>query len=260
MRNYSLIGFLLSFLASSALLAQSPQVTEVWKAEQAFAQMATDSSVKQAFLHFLYPEAYVFTPKAENGHAVYSQRPDGGPLLEWAPSWVVVSQSGEMALSTGCFQVLDRNDRNVLAQGQFVSVWMKDSLGIWRVMADMGNVGDCSTIAFLESRQLNGTESVGEVGLPQEIALNDFTGASGIHAVGKGLAFSEQMDEEVLREILAVNNTNVLHSRHSQAKDMAYSLGTYERKIADKTVEGTFLAIWQRHPEGWKILWYIQNE
>ena len=260
MRNYSLIGLLLSLFSSSILLAQSSQVEEVWKAEQAFAQMGTDSSVKQAFLHFLHPEAYVFTPQAENGHAVYSKRPDGGPLLEWAPAWVVVSQSGEMALSTGCFQILDRNDRKMLTQGQFVSVWMKDSLGIWRVMADMGNVGDCSTIAFPESYQLNGTERIGEMGLPREIALNDFTGASGIHAVGKGLAFGEQVDEEVLRETLAVNNTKVLHSQLSQAKDMAYSLGTYERKIVDKTVEGTFLAIWHRHPEGWKILWYIQNE
>ncbi|MDN4165150.1 hypothetical protein QWY31_06535 [Cytophagales bacterium LB-30] len=232
----------------------------MWKAEQGFAQMASDSSVKQAFLHFLHPEAYVFTPKAENGHAVYSQRPEGGPLLEWAPAWVVVSQSGEMALSTGCFQVLQRDNRELLAQGQFVSVWMKDSLGNWRVMADMGNVGDCSAAAFPASRQLNGLNEARDKKLPQAVNLDHFAAGSGIHASGKGIHFREQMKDNDLLEVLAVDHAEILYSQHSQAGDMAYSLGRYERKTEDKILSGSFLAIWHRHQEGWKILWYIQNE
>lgn len=103
--------------------------------EKAFAQMAKDKSVKEAFLQYLAPEAVVF----EKGQAVNAvnhwQNTSFQEQLTWQPTWAGIANSGELGYTAGSWQ--SYNQQKQTATGSFVTLWKKIDKN-WKVLADIG--------------------------------------------------------------------------------------------------------------------------
>ena len=66
---------------------------------------------------------------------------EGGPEIIWRPQFVVVLESGDLALSRGPYRLRFVNDagERVELWGTYNSVWRKTSAGQWRIIFDAGN-------------------------------------------------------------------------------------------------------------------------
>lgn len=61
--------------------------------------------------------------------------------LEWTPQEAVVADSGELGFTWGYYvtTVHDRNGALVTSYGKYLDVWRRQSDGVWRWIADIGN-------------------------------------------------------------------------------------------------------------------------
>ena len=64
------------------------------------------------------------------------------PKLLWEPVSAVVAKGGDLAYTLGRWESVADPDgkRNVLATGNYLTVWKKTAAGEWKVATDMGNV------------------------------------------------------------------------------------------------------------------------
>jgi len=119
-------------------LFAAAQVDEVAQAERAFAQMATDSGTKKAFLHFLADSSYIFykgDPYAALSY--WKSLPERTTLLLWKPVYTGVASSGEIGFSTGPFEQRAQAGGPVGESGNYNSIWAKDKQGQWKVVIDI---------------------------------------------------------------------------------------------------------------------------
>lgn len=129
----------LALLVPALGFAQAPLRTPeaVAAAERAFAELAGKVGTPAAFLANLTEDALVFTPKAENGHAVQRAQKGDGSRLSWAPEHVELAASGDFAISTGPWQWRPGPGDAPAAQGHFLSLWVLRGER-WRVLLDVG--------------------------------------------------------------------------------------------------------------------------
>ena len=111
-------------------------------AEIAFARMAAQRGIRDAFLANFDDEGIAFEPAPVRLRTVWNTRPaPSDPLaqtLDWKPLQVGVSRSGNFGYSTGPYTLVDRSRPGVVRHGVFFSVWRKDSMGRWKVLLDAG--------------------------------------------------------------------------------------------------------------------------
>ncbi len=124
-------------------MTPSETAVEIIKTENAFAQMANDAGMVDAFLKYLHDDAVVFRPKPLNGKRWYSSRPATTARLKWWPTYVEAASAGDLGLSTGPYEFRsDDSDTVPVYHGHFVSIWQRQPDGKFLVMADLGNSHD----------------------------------------------------------------------------------------------------------------------
>jgi ketosteroid isomerase-like protein len=115
--------------------------------ERAFARLAQDRNIREAFITYLLDDAITFSPAPEKGRASWQKRKEPparepGKLppvsLLWAPVSGDASIAGDMGYSTGPFVVRDNSGKRPEDHGLFFSVWKKQPDGQWRVALDIG--------------------------------------------------------------------------------------------------------------------------
>ena len=64
-----------------------------------------------------------------------------GYRLKWDPTQAVVATSGDLGYTLGRWRsvVPGASGDSILAQGNYVNIWRKDTNGAWRVAVDIGN-------------------------------------------------------------------------------------------------------------------------
>ncbi len=130
---------LLLFVSSAFAFAQNADPAgQVADAERAFSAASEKFGIRQSFLQFLSDDCVMFNPGPVNGKELYRNRPENSAYLTWYPSFVEVSSSGELGISTGPWEYRrSRNDTDV-SYGHFFSVWKKQNNGEWKVLVDNG--------------------------------------------------------------------------------------------------------------------------
>jgi len=148
-------ALLLPLLAASVSAAAPPDRTPPYKlaaeartplqsmvaAERSFAKRAADTSVREAFLAWLAPDAVVMQPLPANGRAVYTARPVITAKLAWEPAYAEVAASGDYGVSSGPWEFTPAGDAtgDKRVYGTFLSIWKRDGRnGAWRVALDCG--------------------------------------------------------------------------------------------------------------------------
>jgi ketosteroid isomerase-like protein len=108
-------------------------------AEKAFAQSSKETSTKEAFLKYLADDGILFRPTPLNGKKFWNGIEKGEDLLTWEPIFADISAAGDLGFTTGPFeQKGDRAGQQAAGGGTYISVWKKQSDGLWKVMADLG--------------------------------------------------------------------------------------------------------------------------
>jgi ketosteroid isomerase-like protein len=64
-----------------------------------------------------------------------------GLSIDWTPEEAVVAESGELGFTWGRYvaSVRDSNGKLVVQYGKYLDVWKRQSDGVWRWIADIGN-------------------------------------------------------------------------------------------------------------------------
>lgn len=113
------------------------------EAERAFAKTSVERGVRESFLTYFADDGIAFQPGPVNAKEVYGKLPvlTGKPevMLEWAPIYGDIAESGELGYSTGPAVVTDNTPQHRPPRHSlFFSIWKKQANGDWRVILDLG--------------------------------------------------------------------------------------------------------------------------
>jgi len=149
MRNYAAYYFLLtSFLIFGCQPSQIEGDIEQWKAEivaveKAFNDMAASDGIDKAFEFYAAEDAVIKrNQEIIKGKAAIAERIKSSTrpneILQWSPTFVDVSQSGDLAYTYGdfTFTFQDSLGMNQTAKGVFHTVWKRQDDGSWRYVWD----------------------------------------------------------------------------------------------------------------------------
>lgn len=120
-----------------ALPPQPPALSALIAAEHAFARSAREKGTNQAFLAALHPQATMFNPGPVLGRTLYTG-PEDGSLLSWGPAFAWVSKAWDLGATTGPWTYHAKPGEPALRQGWFISVWLREASGPWKLYIDLG--------------------------------------------------------------------------------------------------------------------------
>ncbi len=111
-------------------------------AEKAFASFTLAHTIKEGFLHYMDSLGVVFRQgNAVNAIKEFQQQKAGPGVLTWAPSFAVLSTSGDMGVTAGVYEFREKSIRDTpLNKGTFSSIWQINPKGEWKNLADLGVV------------------------------------------------------------------------------------------------------------------------
>lgn len=141
---------LLSFFMYSCEKNVNQESIEQWKAEiieteKAFAQMAKEKSIAEAFIYFAADDAVIMRSnqlvigkEKIIAHFTPDQPVVENISLEWAPDFVDVSSSGDLGYTYGkyIYTTTDSAGNTSETEGIFHTVWKKQPNGQWRFVWD----------------------------------------------------------------------------------------------------------------------------
>lgn len=124
-------------LLPAGLAAQVPQ--PLLDREAAFAAAVAAQGVRDGTLGHLAPEAIVFRPLPTRARAWYEAQSAADFTLAWQPRRGELAASGDFGYTLGPWQSspLAEGGRSP-GHGWYVTVWLRDASGDWRVLADHG--------------------------------------------------------------------------------------------------------------------------
>ena len=147
MRNLGLITIIL-FLLISCKENEEPKAienikAEIYQVEKNFTEMAQNEGIALAFVSFAADDAVLnrndsIISGKEDIRKYFSQHSSGDAQLVWAPDFVDVSRSGDMAYTFGkyTYTSLDSAGNSNSSSGVFHTVWKRQKDGSWKFVWD----------------------------------------------------------------------------------------------------------------------------
>ena len=121
---------------------------ETWKEEVRltelnFSEMAVKEGIAPAFLHFAAEDAVLNRNDSliigiDNIRARFNELPAVQGQLTWAPDFIDVAQSGDLAYTYGKYQyaAVDSTGNEIISNGVFHTVWKRQTDGSWKYVWD----------------------------------------------------------------------------------------------------------------------------
>ena len=253
--------------------------------ERAFAAATEILGIRDGFLSFFSPDAVSFDAELQNAYdGLKNRKPTTYPLtgkLQWAPQSGDIAKSGDFGYLYGSwkYEVTGAKDKKP-SYGEYISIWKRDALGLWKVAFDCGIKLPDSEIALAKISFTSQGDSI-EL---RNRKVND-SGLSGKKLIETEAVFAKQDDE---LQLLLSDNITVfrdgifpVHSKEdaknlyamykldtfrntgisvSITGDMGYTYGNYNMQSGklpnnDKDPEYQYLHIWKLDSRGnWKLI------
>jgi ketosteroid isomerase-like protein len=142
MYRFAAIMLLTVWLAGSVLATEvtTPARRDVIMAEKAFAALCMQQGIRTAFLANFTATTIGFKPTPGCSRPSYEKFPANSTTeLAWGPSFVEAAAAGDLAVSTGPYELRTKHgDPEPADRGFFVSIWKKQADGAWKVELDCG--------------------------------------------------------------------------------------------------------------------------
>jgi ketosteroid isomerase-like protein len=254
-----------------ALSIATVPAAQIEAAERAFAADGLTMGIKGSFLKHMADDAIVFDPLPSNARAVWSAKSgQGEPKLEWWPTWVVASRSGDLGLSTGPAAV---NGRRF---AWYATLWRKDADGAWRWIYDGGAEAEANSAPGPETPATAGPVSAAGEGSTarafdavraaettlSQAARRDVAAAyktvlsPDAHLLGPGGtgALAPTAVDQRLAKRPAAMGLTLRGGGASKAGDLVWTHGEAAWPEGQKTVAAHYMHVWQRRPDGWRLI------
>jgi ketosteroid isomerase-like protein len=132
------------FIASSAFAQQpdsSSSLFSMREAEWNFARQSVMFGRNAAFIENLAEYSVMFTGKwVTNSLQLWKERRAVPVVLKWEPEFMDIAGSRDFGISTGPWELQEfRPNTKPLSTGYFLTVWRKQSDGVWKVILDAGS-------------------------------------------------------------------------------------------------------------------------
>ncbi len=116
---------------------------EIMETETAFAKLALQKGVKEAFLAYAAEDAVLMRGsqliKGKTEIAAYfDQQTYRRVQLVWAPDFIKVAKAGDLAYTYGrfTFEAINNEGNEIKSEGYFHTVWQRQPNGEWRFVWD----------------------------------------------------------------------------------------------------------------------------
>jgi ketosteroid isomerase-like protein len=267
-------------IAALLLAVTTSPFDQVVAAERAFAAASLKDGIHESFLANLAPDAIAFRPLPGPARDAHEGQPHSKAALSWGPAWVAVSSAGDLALSTGPWEVRPGEDAIIgVTTGLFVSVWRRQPGGAWKVAVD---AGISSPLAFsIPSAVENGSAGAKAAPSRPSDAANARLGittaeralaAAAKSGIGGAIAQDTEpmirvyrehkpvaVGPEAARALLASDKRKAACAPDkiiaSASGDLGYAYGTCTGEEDGKPAGYGFLHVWRKQTDGvWKIL------
>jgi len=262
------------------LAARLSPFDQVVASERAFAAASLEKGLHEAFLANLAPDAIAFMPLPVPARPVHEGKPPAPGKLNWGPTWVAVSSAGDLALSTGPWEIKHYEETLIkLSTGWFFSVWRRQPDGAFKVAVD---AGISSPVKFVlpdavENGSTGAPAAAPQPGAEANARIGVTTAERSLAAAAKaglGKAIEAQADPRLRvyregkpggigpvasRALLAADQRKVSCTPDrivtSASGDLGYAYGTCTGEGNDALSKYGFLRVWRKQADGtWKIL------
>lgn len=195
LRSLLIATILAAHLAGAGCPSTRPSRREALIAtERAFAALAQEVGIRDAFLRYLSEDSVVFRPGPVAARERYGSGPPIPGILRWAPAHAEISSEGDLGYTTGPWDYRPGDESaDPTAFGEFVSVWRARDDGAFELVADIG------------------IDHGGPVTLPEQV-----TGTTVRAARGAGSAQGQDL-EEAERALLASSSPSLAEALRARA-------------------------------------------
>lgn len=266
-------------IAALLLASTLSPFEQVVAQERAFAAASVANGLHEAFLANLAPDAIGFLPLPGPARSAHEGKPPAPGTLNWGPTWVAVSSAGDLALSTGPWEIKNQGESLIkVSTGIFFSVWRKQPDGSFKVAVDAGIAAPVKFVlpktvenGFAGAPAARPTTGGAEGASTGVMAAERALGSAAM--VGLGRAIEAQADPllrvyregkapgigpAASRELLAADTRKLACAADrviaSASGDLAYAYGACAGEPGDPS-KYAFLRVWRMQPNGkWKIL------
>jgi len=267
---------------------QQTALSSLVEAERGFAKASIAHGTRDAFIANLADDATLFRPYAVAGKIWMMEQPARPGLLTWEPVFADVSRAGDLGYTTGPWEFRKNGpDDKVVAQGNYVTIWKKQSDGAWKAVLDTGISNPPPTAkpaglqtpammskdaAGVKSVELE-SERVALINLDREFSKSSATSGA-VNAYDSYLAADARVfrdnkfpvtGKQAARALLPAQNATLTwrpaKADVSSAGDLGYTFGVAESKSkgSDKTEISTYVRIWKKQAGAWKVVLDVMN-
>ncbi len=144
--NRIFFALLFTILLTNVFYAQDKYACQEQAAmvasERAFSAAASYLGITEGFLTFFSPTSSSFDSGLEKAFPkLIARKRSTYPLksiLTWTPQHGDISKSGDFGFLFGPWIIKKASSDSITAKGRYISVWKKDTLGLWKVAFDCG--------------------------------------------------------------------------------------------------------------------------
>lgn len=259
------------FLLIGFAVYSQQKTLEISEVEKAFAKHAVEYTTKEAFLKFMDTGAVVFDNGViQKAKPFWEAKPAGTGKLLWSPSFAVISTQGDLAITTGPWELkaTAATKDTALSSGAFMTVWEKKN-NEWKFLADIGVAHNkknprSSGVSSVELNHIERTTYDGKrYMLAAEYSFINAYNASGkeaynnvadndIHLLNPGQVPSHGIYslEAALVNMSGKIKFEVVNSGVSKDGDVGYVYG-YATENGRK---GNYMRVWRRISRKWMLI------
>ena len=280
-----------TFLLCSALVSPTPAagkkpgpaLQSLVEAERAFVRASRDQGIRDAFLEFLAVDSVVFRPLPISAKQWFMKNREMEGGLSWRPVFAEISGFGDFGYTTGPYRFLPQGKPSSEATyGDYVSIWRKNSQGVWKVVIDVGTIHSrpqelSRSLAFREPKPADPAHRANTIEYRAELFEADDAFSKISESKGQLDAYRDYSAEDIrIHRVDALPITGKIaalqvisrepkyaSSRPVSANvaasgDLGYTYGftDFRRKKSAEAVDSsaTYVRIWRKDSSGaWKI-------
>jgi ketosteroid isomerase-like protein len=241
-------------------------------AERAFAADAAQRGWVAAFRRAAAADAVTLSPDPVNAQENLARiEGDGATTLDWRPAYAGVARSGDFGFTTGPFQIRGREG----IVGHYFTVWRRQRDGSWKWIFDAGtDVADPGPMVAAEG-------DIPTLPVAIEAAASADAAMAEVQAIETQIASGDALPNEALARRLAHNarvnrpgapaaldrtasvalvmadggvGYRALQAEAASSGDMVFTLGEVHDQHEGADRLRYYARIWQRRPEGWRVV------
>jgi hypothetical protein len=136
---HKVFSYLIVFVFTTTAAVAQPvdKVGQLVSAENYFAALAKEKGIRKAFLSVSDEHTIIFRPGPVSAVKHYKRKADSLGYLSWEPTFARIAKSGDWGITSGP-SIYKLSDTSDVHYGDYLSVWKKNSKGVWKLAVDLG--------------------------------------------------------------------------------------------------------------------------